>query len=125
MNREAGLALSGGIAGSSAQELSSPIEVEVVYAPVGAPVDCTRLQVASGSTLRGVLEASGVTARHGLVLDELDVGVWGRRASLHCVLRERDRVEIYRPLQCDPKEARRRRYRRQANGRTGVEPEAG
>jgi putative ubiquitin-RnfH superfamily antitoxin RatB of RatAB toxin-antitoxin module len=35
--------------------------------------------------------------------------VWGRWATLDSVLRDGDRVEIYRPLQADPKEVRRRR----------------
>jgi uncharacterized protein len=37
------------------------------------------------------------------------VGVWGKVRPLSFVLREHDRVEIYRPLQADPKAARRAR----------------
>jgi uncharacterized protein len=37
------------------------------------------------------------------------VGVWGKVRALTFVLREHDRVEIYRPLQADPKAARRAR----------------
>ena len=43
----------------------------------------------------------------------LKVGIWGRARPLDTPLRERDRVEVYRPLQVDPKEARRLRYRKQ------------
>jgi uncharacterized protein len=39
--------------------------------------------------------------------------VWGRVTPLDHVLRDGDRVEIYRPLTVDPKEARRLRYKRQ------------
>lgn len=38
-------------------------------------------------------------------------GVWGKRVAEDYLLRAGDRVEIYRPLQADPKEARRRRAR--------------
>ena len=40
------------------------------------------------------------------------VGIWGRTVALERRLREGDRVEIYRPLHVDPKEARRRRAER-------------
>jgi hypothetical protein len=42
------------------------------------------------------------------------VGVWGQLRTLDHVLRDRDRVEIYRPLQIDPKDARRLRHRQQS-----------
>ncbi|MCW5622474.1 MAG: RnfH family protein, partial [Burkholderiales bacterium] len=43
-------------------------------------------------------------------------GIWGRRVSLDEPLRDRDRVEIYRPLLCDPKEVRRRRAQSAGKG---------
>ncbi len=48
------------------------------------------------------------------------VGVWGRKASASQVLRERDRIEIYRPLQVDPKVARRERFRKQGARTSGL-----
>jgi len=39
------------------------------------------------------------------------IGVWGKVRSLAQTLRDGDRVEIYRPLRADPKEARRTRAR--------------
>jgi putative ubiquitin-RnfH superfamily antitoxin RatB of RatAB toxin-antitoxin module len=49
----------------------------------------------------------------------LSVGVWGALRGLDHPLRDRDRVEVYRPLKVDPKEARRLRYRshREKQGR--------
>lgn len=120
MNREAGQpeqAGPGRVMAAAADDAVGPIEVDVVYAPPGAPVDLTRLQMPRGSTVAQALEASGVQRRHGLAAHGLDVGVWGRRVPLHTALRAQDRVEVYRPLQCDPKEARRLRYRGQAKGR--------
>ena len=43
-------------------------------------------------------------------------GVWGRVQPLDHVLRDGDRVELYRPLTVDPKEARRLRYKKQQRG---------
>lgn len=94
------------------------IAVEVVYCPAPGVVDSQALSLPEGSTLQAALSASGVLERHALVLETLSVGVWGRKQALGATLREHDRVEIYRPLQCDPKEARRLRYRQRAAAKT-------
>ena len=67
----------------------------------------------AGATLREAVLASGVL--DGLaagVAEQLQPGVWGRVQSWDHRLRDRDRVELYRPLTVDPKEARRQRYKR-------------
>ena len=92
------------------------IEVEVIYCPRPSVLDRTVLALPPGCTLGQALAASGVLQRHGLQAEGLAAGVWGRRQPLDHPLRARDRVEVYRPLQCDPKEARRQRYRRQDGG---------
>lgn len=89
------------------------IRVEVVYAPADAPLDLTLLDLPLGSTLAQALAASGVLVRQGIGPERLATGIWGRRAPQRTVLRDGDRVELYRPLLCDPKEARRQRQRRQ------------
>lgn len=94
--------------------------VEVVYAPAPHRVDRVALSLEPGATVADALQASGLLARHGLVLDALAVGVWGRACALDLRLREHDRVEIYRPLQVDPKEARRQRYKGKARGRAAA-----
>ena len=88
--------------------------VEVVYAPAPHAVDLTALQLPAGATVAVALQASGVMQRHGLTVEGLRVGVWGRACTLDQPLRERDRVELYRPLTVDPKEARRQRYKGKA-----------
>ena len=45
-------------------------------------------------------------------LETLKIGVWGRIKPLETILRDRDRIEVYRPLTVDPKEARRLRYKK-------------
>lgn len=85
------------------------IAVEVVYA---LPGDQRRYAVTlpQSATLRDAIEASGVLRD----FPEIDlalqrVGVFGHLADLERVLAGGERVEIYRPLAADPKEARRRR----------------
>jgi putative ubiquitin-RnfH superfamily antitoxin RatB of RatAB toxin-antitoxin module len=87
--------------------------IEVAYSPAPGQVDLVALELPDGACVRDALVASGLPARHGLVLDDaLRTGIWGRAQPPHAPLRERDRVEIYRPLRVDPKEARRQRYQR-------------
>jgi len=88
------------------------LRVEVVYCPRPGQCDCVALAVAPGTTVAAALQASGLLQRHGLASESLRVGVWGKLREPGSALRERDRVEIYRPLIVDPKEARRQRYQR-------------
>jgi len=88
------------------------MRIEVVYCPQPGQDDRVELQMAEGATLADALRESGVLERHGLALDGVRVGIWCKARELSSPLRERDRVEVYRPLQVDPKEARRQRYKR-------------
>ncbi len=90
------------------------IAVEVIYCAAPGQVDSTALKLPAGALLGDALVQSGVLQRHGLHGAALSCGVWGKVKELSAVLRERDRVEIYRPLTVDPKEARRLRYKRAA-----------
>lgn len=88
------------------------LHVEVVYAPQGAPADVVSLELAPGATILHAVRASGLLTRHADIdLAAQRVGIWGRVKPLSEPLRDRDRVEIYRALTVDPKEARRLRYR--------------
>ena len=71
------------------------------------------LELTAGCTVADALRFSRLLERHGLTLDGLRCGVWGRVQPLDALLRDGDRVELYRPLSVDPKEARRLRYKRQ------------
>jgi putative ubiquitin-RnfH superfamily antitoxin RatB of RatAB toxin-antitoxin module len=89
------------------------VRISVAYSPGARVVDETELSLPAGATLADAVRASGVLERHpGLDLAQAKFGVWGRVQPLETVLRERDRVEVYRALQVDPKEARRLRYRK-------------
>lgn len=89
------------------------IAVEVVYAAAPHQIDRVALNLPAGATACDALRASGLVDRLGtVVFDSLVVGLAGRVCSLATVLRDQDRLELLRPLQVDPKEARRQRYRR-------------
>ncbi len=66
------------------------------------------VEVPQGSSLRDAVVASGLPQRvPGLDPDALDLGVFNSPREPHEPVREGDRIEIYRPLAIDPKEARR------------------
>lgn len=48
------------------------------------------------------------------------LGIWGRRVALSDVLKDGDRLELYRALRVDPKVARRQRFKRQGAKRSGL-----
>lgn len=68
------------------------------------------LTVAKGTTIGEAIRLSGITRElTDIDLTTCRVGIYGKVKSLEAQLREGDRIEIYRPLRADPKDARRRR----------------
>lgn len=66
-------------------------------------------EVPEDSTVNAVIEASGVLTQFPHIdLTQQKVGVFGRVVKLDSPLRAGDRVEIYRPITCDPQTVRRR-----------------
>ncbi|HEY9380891.1 MAG TPA: RnfH family protein [Burkholderiales bacterium] len=85
------------------------ITVEVVYAAPQRQA-LYRVEMGAERTVRAAIEASGVLNDFpDIELTRNRVGIFSKLAQLDTPLRDGDRVEIYRPLQVDPKEARRRR----------------
>ena len=85
------------------------ITVEVVFATPGEQV-LEQLRVPAGATIESVIRKSGILARFPEIdLTTNKVGVFGKAAALTATLNEGDRIEIYRPLIADPKEARKKR----------------
>lgn len=88
------------------------IAIEVVYALPGRHWRVA-LRVPPGCTVGEAIGRSGLRAElPQLAVDDAHVGIFGRLATLATVLRDGDRIEIYRPLLCDPKEVRRQRAAR-------------
>ena len=88
---------------------TGPITVEVVYAlPLQQPL--LHVQLAEGATVEDAIRASGVLdAFPDIDLTKNKVGIFSKLVKLDETVRDRDRVEIYRPLIADPKEVRRKR----------------
>lgn len=86
------------------------IRVEVAYSPAAGDMCVVPVRVPTGACVRDALVASGLHDRFAELLSGgVACGVWGRLSRLDATLRDHDRVEFYRPLQVDPKEARRAR----------------
>ena len=89
--------------------MSETLSIEVCYA-LPDKQEIVTVRVPAGATLQQALEASGLLARHPEIdLKKNKVGVYAKLSKLDSVLRDRDRVEIYRPLIADPKEVRKQR----------------
>jgi putative ubiquitin-RnfH superfamily antitoxin RatB of RatAB toxin-antitoxin module len=97
------------------------IAVTVAFSPGPRRVLQWTLQLPAGATVREAVVASGLgSACPDLDLSQATTGVWGRKAPWDHVLRDRDRVEVYRGLKVDPKVARRERFRSQGARATGL-----
>ena len=83
--------------------------VEVAYA-LADKQSLISLDVEEGSTLKKAIEASGILDEYrDIDLLKNRVGIFSKFATLDTVLREKDRVEIYRSLIADPKKVRKER----------------
>jgi uncharacterized protein len=82
------------------------------------------MQVAPGTTIGQAIEMSGVLqACPDINLATQPVGIYAKKKSLDTPLRERDRIEIYRPLLADPKDSRRRRAARKEGAARAAAPD--
>jgi len=85
------------------------VVVQVVYALSGTQ-EIVQVELEEGAPVEDAIHASGILAYHPEIdLKTQRIGVWGRPVTLATGVRDRDRVEIYRALSADPKQARRRR----------------
>jgi hypothetical protein len=89
--------------------MAETIHVEVVYARPDRQ-EVASLTLPAGSTAGQAIEASGLLARYPEIdLTKNKLGIYAKLAKIDTALRDRDRVEIYRPLIADPKEVRKQR----------------
>ncbi|CAM3950232.1 RnfH family protein [Pseudoalteromonas byunsanensis] len=103
------------------------IKVEVVFA-IPHKATCIEVDVAEGTSAEQVVMQSGILDKCPEIdATNLTLGIWNRTVKNHQVVKEGDRIEIYRPLIADPKDARRRRAEKakeegRANKITGGRP---
>ena len=89
--------------------MSEDISVEVVYA-LPQKQEVLSLKIRSGALVSEAIERSGILRDFPEIdLASAKVGIYGKQVKLDDVLRDKDRIEIYRPLIADPKEIRRKR----------------
>jgi uncharacterized protein len=84
------------------------IRVSVIYADpnnqIELPIDVDPL-----GTVDDAIRASKIFEQLPKGFEPAAIGIFGRTVSPNDTLRDGDRIELYRPLKIDPKEARRRR----------------
>lgn len=89
--------------------MSNEINIELVY---GLPHTQTLLSLAveKGISVAQVIINSKINLTHPEIdLDVNKVGIWNKSCKLQDIVKDGDRIEIYRPLIADPKEVRKRR----------------
>jgi putative ubiquitin-RnfH superfamily antitoxin RatB of RatAB toxin-antitoxin module len=84
------------------------VHIEVMYAR-GEEQVSVALSVPSGTTVAEALQRSGLPTRYPEIAGETPLGIFGKVVARDTPVAAGDRVEIYRPLIADPKQARRRR----------------
>ncbi|MCR4299023.1 MAG: RnfH family protein [Gallionella sp.] len=79
------------------------------------------IEMQDGATIQDAIERSGILKQFAEIdLEKNKVGIYGKVSKLDAVLTDGDRVEIYRPITCDPKTVPRK-----ARGGDAAEAEAG
>ena len=89
--------------------MSDKIMIEVSYALPKKQIIIPVL-VSKGISVKEAIDLSGILKKFtGINLTTNQIGIFGKLTTLDKILRDRDRIEIYRPLVADPKEIRRKR----------------
>jgi putative ubiquitin-RnfH superfamily antitoxin RatB of RatAB toxin-antitoxin module len=97
------------------------LRVTLAYSPGPRQVQLWELTLPAGATVADALEHSGLLEAYPALRGQpLALAVWGRNALTTQALREQDRVEVLRPLQVDPKVARRERFAKQGARAAGL-----
>ncbi|HEX5393616.1 MAG TPA: RnfH family protein [Rhodocyclaceae bacterium] len=89
--------------------MAETIQVQVVYA-LPTRQELVSVKLPEGATLQQAVEASGLIAKYPEIdLAKGKFGIFAKLSKVDTVVRDKDRVEIYRPLIADPKEVRKQR----------------
>ena len=100
------------------------LQITVIYSSQPREVSELLLELPVSSTLKDALLACQSFENFPCNVSMEDgpwtIGVWGRPVTHEYVLRDKDRLEIYRPLKVDPKVARRERFQKQGSRAAGL-----
>lgn len=86
------------------------VNVELIFAPADGQFVHIRCALKCGARVADALQQSGILQTYPEVA-AMPLGIFAKQVTLDTVLKSGDRIEIYRPLQLDPKEKRRQRAR--------------
>ncbi len=96
--------------------MSDSIKIEVIYALPDEQM-LFNLSVPAGATVIEALRLSGVFEKYPEInLEANKIGLFGKLTKPDTLLREKDRIEIYRPIQADPKQVRKNRAAKNTKG---------
>jgi putative ubiquitin-RnfH superfamily antitoxin RatB of RatAB toxin-antitoxin module len=107
----------------------STLQITICWSLAPRHVQELSLLVPEGSTVDAALDlamlhlsqnGAQVDASVAAKLKFQQPGIWGRKVPWTQAVQAGDRIELYRPLQVDPKVARRQRFKRQGKGRAGL-----
>ena len=105
----------------SAARAFAQMKVCLVYSPAPRQVHECLVDLADGCTVTDAVHASELPAQYPEILSaSVMFGVWGKRVTTDHVLRDQDRLEVYRELRVDPKVARRERFKSQGAKSAGL-----
>jgi hypothetical protein len=90
--------------------MARTIDVEIAYAEPSRQF-LRRVTLDAGATIADAIAASGIETELAIDASSLAAGIWSKPKPRDTALADGDRVELYRPLIVDPKDARRRRAR--------------
>ncbi len=100
------------------------LRVTVIHCPAPREVRELELNLPEGSTASDALVQAGWFPLDDAGLPSLPtnltLGLWGRKTLMSQMLRDGDRLEVHRPLQVDPKIARRERFSQQGAKTAGL-----
>ena len=98
--------------------LERGVTIEVAYVGPSGGAFLRTVRIPAPATIRDAVEASSLLAECPEVdLRRHRVGIWSRLAALDASVVDGDRVEVYRPLGADPKDARRSRVTQRRRGK--------
>jgi putative ubiquitin-RnfH superfamily antitoxin RatB of RatAB toxin-antitoxin module len=101
--------------------MASTVRVSVVVSKAPREFQEALLHLPAGSTVADAVRASQLLVDvPDALVDEMALGIWGRKANANQSVNDGDRVELVRPLLVDPKVARRERFRRQGSKSAGL-----
>lgn len=89
--------------------MTEQINIEVVYALADEQTLLKKTMPMGSTVMEGIQESGLLKKFPSLDLSAHKLGIFGKLTKADTLLRDKDRIEIYRPLLADPKEVRRRR----------------